>query len=304
TIDGLLPLGPEFMTTISTTIGGMASSTLGNNAIFSKLSSNVPGSSVEEKQSFIVNALNTASGYLTGFVTSRGLTQDGISSKLGGVVDVANSGMDYLAAGLDASTNYFAHTGTQTVARRVIEDAWKQVQAEPAPTERDDAQANTAPSGRRRRSLAERDLGEGVDLLLMDTMALAAIIDGHISDEEEQELFNLASSLPSLKGMTDFDIEDALHQAIERVSDAGVDATLERLADGLTEREDREEAFMLAASVMLIDEEVEPEEDDFIYTLGEALGFRQRSIEGMLDQVTVYVSDGAYDVYEEWYEDE
>ncbi|MEL6181586.1 MAG: hypothetical protein AAFS10_21690, partial [Myxococcota bacterium] len=32
TIDGLLPLGPEFMTTISTTIGGMASSRLGNNA--------------------------------------------------------------------------------------------------------------------------------------------------------------------------------------------------------------------------------------------------------------------------------
>ena len=316
TIEGLLPLGPDFMTRIGETIGGLASSKLADNAIFAKLAANLPGASTEEKQGYVVKMIGSASDYISSFVTSRGLTQDSISSKLGGVVDVANSGMDFLAAGLDASTNYFAHTGTQTVARKVILDAWEQLQAEPDPDAGDDDDEGYDDDGydddegyddggRTRRSfVSDYDLEEGVDVLLMDAMALAAIIDEHLSDEEEAALFELATSLPSLQNMSDFDIEEELRAALDRVAEEETETTLERLSEGLDSREDREQAFMLAATVMLSDDEVEAEEDHFIYALGQALGFRERSIEGLLDQVASFISDGEYDTYEEWYEDD
>jgi hypothetical protein len=35
--------------------------------------------------------------------------------------------LDYVAAFLDMSTNYYEHTGIQTVARRVIEQAAREI---------------------------------------------------------------------------------------------------------------------------------------------------------------------------------
>ena len=43
--------------------------------------------------------------------------------QLDGVLQIAGSGGDYLAAALDASTAYYAHTGTQTVARTLARHA-------------------------------------------------------------------------------------------------------------------------------------------------------------------------------------
>jgi hypothetical protein len=41
-----------------------------------------------------------------------------------GLVDVADDKLDYLAAFLDGTTNYFEHTGIQTVARTLINRAY------------------------------------------------------------------------------------------------------------------------------------------------------------------------------------
>jgi hypothetical protein len=43
-------------------------------------------------------------------------------------MNIADSKLDYLAAFLDMSTNYYEHTGTQTVARNLILRAAEQTQ--------------------------------------------------------------------------------------------------------------------------------------------------------------------------------
>ena len=57
-----------------------------------------------------------------------------VIEKLSSVVSVTEETLDYVAAGLDASTDYFSHTGTQTVARELVkrsladmkEEVWRQ----------------------------------------------------------------------------------------------------------------------------------------------------------------------------------
>ena len=43
--------------------------------------------------------------------------------KISSVVSVSGESLDYAAAALDASTNYFSHTGAQTVARELVKRA-------------------------------------------------------------------------------------------------------------------------------------------------------------------------------------
>ncbi|NES69186.1 MAG: hypothetical protein F6K24_30140, partial [Okeania sp. SIO2D1] len=60
-------------------------------------------------------------------VSSQGLDPQMIIDHLQGFVDIADDKLDYLAAFLDLTTNYFEHTGTQTVARRLILQAAEEV---------------------------------------------------------------------------------------------------------------------------------------------------------------------------------
>ena len=57
------------------------------------------------------------------FVETKKLTTESITEKLHGVVSNIGSKADWIAAMIDVSTNYFEHTGTQTVARSLISRA-------------------------------------------------------------------------------------------------------------------------------------------------------------------------------------
>jgi len=63
-------------------------------------------------------------------VADKGLTPDLIKQKLGSAISLVAGGGDYLAAALDASTEYFSHTGTQTVARVTVQHAFAAMQDE------------------------------------------------------------------------------------------------------------------------------------------------------------------------------
>ncbi len=60
---------------------------------------------------------------MSDIVTSNNLTPQKVVHNLQGFVEIADDKLDYLAAFLDVSTNYYEHTGTQTLARRLIERA-------------------------------------------------------------------------------------------------------------------------------------------------------------------------------------
>lgn len=126
-IDCLVPLGPDFMRKIIEGIESASSGQLTQNPIFKKLSGYLPGDSVDAKKGLILTTANSASDWVNDFVASKGLSQELIVDKLKQYVDVADKGLDYMAAALDIGTDYFEHTGTQTVARQLISRAYGEV---------------------------------------------------------------------------------------------------------------------------------------------------------------------------------
>ncbi|GAB4300359.1 MAG: hypothetical protein Fur0025_39920 [Oscillatoriaceae cyanobacterium] len=129
-IDGLLPLGPDFLSKIQTIISGTDTNTVAANPVFSAVSSSLPGNSTADKFGFITQAFSSVQGWMNGLVAKTGLTPQSIFNSVGKFIQVADDNLDFVAAFLDQTTNYYEHTGIQTVARRVILDAYDAVKAE------------------------------------------------------------------------------------------------------------------------------------------------------------------------------
>ena len=122
-IDGLIPLGPDFILQAQSTLSGMKPAELEENQTFRDVNDLIPGNNSASKLGFIGESFNSVTGWMSGFVSSRGLTPDKVVSNLQRFVEISNDKLDYLGAFLDMSTNYYEHTGTQTLARRLIERA-------------------------------------------------------------------------------------------------------------------------------------------------------------------------------------
>ncbi len=122
-LDGLVPLGPDFLIKVKSLVSSVPTAALTSNTLFQQLTPLLPKGSAEDQKGFILGALDSASDWVSSFVSSTGLTQEGLVSSVGGVLNVADSGLDVLAATLDATTNYFEHTGVQSVARVLVHDA-------------------------------------------------------------------------------------------------------------------------------------------------------------------------------------
>ncbi len=123
TIDGILPLGPGFVQKVVDIVRGVDTSVLTSNPLFGAIKDMIPGGSPEAQKGFVLSTLDSGAAYVSEFVAARGLTQEGLAKSLGGLVNMADKGMDVLAATLDATTNYYAHTGVQSVARVLVHDA-------------------------------------------------------------------------------------------------------------------------------------------------------------------------------------
>jgi len=121
--DGLIPLGPDLLMKVDETISGMSPSDLENNQGFSTIKDSIPGGDSQSKLSFIGESFGAVSGWIDGFISDRGLTPEVVVSNLRGFIEFTDDKLDYLGAFLDVSTNYYEHTGIQTLARRLIERA-------------------------------------------------------------------------------------------------------------------------------------------------------------------------------------
>ncbi|HEY9669687.1 MAG TPA: hypothetical protein V6C91_22935 [Coleofasciculaceae cyanobacterium] len=122
-LDGLIPLGPDFIKQAQSTLSGMNPSELEKNPTYSRINDAIPGSSPGGKLDFIGRSFDSVKGWMAHFVTSRDLTREKVVSNLQRFVEISDDRLDYLGAFLDISTNYYEHTGTQTLARRLIERA-------------------------------------------------------------------------------------------------------------------------------------------------------------------------------------
>ncbi|MBD2498516.1 hypothetical protein [Nostoc sp. FACHB-280] len=122
-IDGVIPLGPDFIQKALNFISQISPQELSQNTTFNTIQDAIPGNSPGGKLDFIGQSLDSVKGWMNGFVAQNNLTQQNVTSHLKSFVEFSDDKLDYLAAFLDVSTNYYEHTGTQTLARRLIERA-------------------------------------------------------------------------------------------------------------------------------------------------------------------------------------
>jgi len=122
--DGLVPLGPDFLTKSADAIDNLSENGLRQHAAFGRLVEFMPGG---DRVSFVRRAFGAASEWIDGFVSGAGLDREGVVNRLREIVEVADDKLDYLAAFLDFATRPYAHTGTQSVASRLLERAANEV---------------------------------------------------------------------------------------------------------------------------------------------------------------------------------
>jgi hypothetical protein len=122
-VDGLIPLGPDFISKAISGLNQTSPKELEQNSTFQNMRDSIPGNDSGSKLAFIGESFDSVKGWMSNLVSSRNLTPQNVVGNLQNFVQIADDKLDYLAAFLDMSTNYYEHTGTQTLARRLIERA-------------------------------------------------------------------------------------------------------------------------------------------------------------------------------------
>lgn len=121
--DGLIPLGGDFIQKGLSTISQTTPGELEKNQSFKSVKPLIPGGDSAGQLGFIGQSFDSVKGWMGDFVASRNLTQQTLLDRVRGVVDVSADKLDYVGAFLDVAVKYYTHTGTQTLARRLIERA-------------------------------------------------------------------------------------------------------------------------------------------------------------------------------------
>jgi hypothetical protein len=122
-LDGLVPLGPDFVQYGLKIMSGASPSDLEKSAVFQRIQGLIPGESPQKQLRFIQNGFDSAQGWMNQLVTDRGLTPSKVLASVKRFVDISDETLDYVGAFFDATTNYYEHTGIQSVTRHLIEQA-------------------------------------------------------------------------------------------------------------------------------------------------------------------------------------
>jgi hypothetical protein len=124
--DCVMPLGPGFFSKILGAINDFTEEQLANHPRFAKIAGYLPGGIAEQKATVLKN-LEEQQGHLEGFVAEKGITQESLLERVKGWVDSSDATLDTIASLIDVGTNYFEHTGVQSVARRVVSRAYGEI---------------------------------------------------------------------------------------------------------------------------------------------------------------------------------
>ena len=126
-VDGLIPLGPDFLLKAQSTLSSISPQDLESNSTFKGVSESIPGGNSRGKLNFIGESFDSVKGWMANFVSSKNLSPEKVMNNLQSFLEFSDNKLDYVAAFIDLSTNYYEHTGTQTLARRLIERAFDEI---------------------------------------------------------------------------------------------------------------------------------------------------------------------------------
>jgi hypothetical protein len=119
--DGLIPLGAPFIDKVMQTVHRAPSDDLEKNPTFKGINDLIPGNDTSSKRNFIGESFDSVKDWMGSFVADNELTQDKVLDTLSSAVEISKDKLNYAGAFLDIAVKYYAHTGTQTLARRLIE---------------------------------------------------------------------------------------------------------------------------------------------------------------------------------------
>lgn len=122
-VDGMIPLGPDFMQKVLALLDRTGARGLEKDSRFQKVRSMLPGKNTQEQLAFMENGVKSVQNWVGSFVASRNLTVDKLVGSLRNVMEGMDSKLDYVGAFIDMTTNYYEHTGTQSVGRSLISRA-------------------------------------------------------------------------------------------------------------------------------------------------------------------------------------
>ena len=125
-VDGVLPLGPEFLSKAIENLGGNQDK-VAENERFNRLRGLIPGDGVQEQVGYMQKSLDAMTDFVPNFMKEHDITQNKIVASVKGLSDKYEGSLDYVAAAIDMTTDYFEHTGIQTVARQLITRAVSEV---------------------------------------------------------------------------------------------------------------------------------------------------------------------------------
>jgi hypothetical protein len=126
-IDGLIPFGADFSRQAMKLLEQLSPSELEANNTYQRIKDYVPGDTLDGQLGFIQQSFSSVQGWIEAFIQERNLSPEKLTASLNNYIEFTDDKLDYLAAFLDMSTNYFEHTGTQSMARRLIRRAMAEV---------------------------------------------------------------------------------------------------------------------------------------------------------------------------------
>lgn len=120
-LDGILPLGPDFSRSVLNTLDNLSPDELEDNRTYRQIRKDIPGQDTKSKLGFVLESVDQVKGWMQDFVTKNDLNSERVYSSLQNFIDINDNRLDYWSAFLDMTTNYYTHTGTQTIGRQIIE---------------------------------------------------------------------------------------------------------------------------------------------------------------------------------------
>src|SRR4051794_7843509 len=116
-VDGLLPLGPDFLSKVLGALGAGGPAALQQSETFQRVHSLIPGGGPEGQLGFIQKGVQSTQDGRADSPAKNDLTPAKVLGGLRGFIASAGAKLDYVAAFLDLTPDYYRHTGIQSVAR-------------------------------------------------------------------------------------------------------------------------------------------------------------------------------------------
>lgn len=125
--DGLIPLGPDYVSKALSFLQQGGTSALEQNESYQRVKSAIPGGGTVEQLGLIQKSVGSVAEWMNSFTKQHDLTAPKVLGQLKHFIDISDDRLDFVAAFLDETTDYYEHTGIQSVARSLVERAVNEV---------------------------------------------------------------------------------------------------------------------------------------------------------------------------------